>query len=282
MDKRFIQGTPEWLEMRRHLIMASDSPVIMGVSPWKTPHELYMEKVNGTSNVTNPAMERGKRLEDEARMIFEKIVGQFVSPVVKIHTNEEWLGASCDGWNDNGTLVEIKCPGREDHDLALDGKIPKKYYPQLQHLMYVFGVDRMYYFSYRPEDEDPWAILEVNISMQFIIEWKEKAERFYKCIKEKIPPYTEDRSVSKSFEGMEERLAYLLTEIKLMEAEAQKLRESLIESCEGKVKKGSLLKFTPITSKGNIDYSAIPQLKGVDLEFYRKPDKTSWRIEFRK
>ena len=55
-DKRFIQGTPEWLEFRRTMVMASDSPVIMGVSPWKTPLQLYHEKVNGTQQVKNASI----------------------------------------------------------------------------------------------------------------------------------------------------------------------------------------------------------------------------------
>lgn len=289
MDKKFIQGTPEWLEMRRNMVMASDSPVIMGVSPWKTPAQLYIEKMMGGNTPVSPAMERGKKLEEEARMIFEKLTGHFVEPTVMIHTSEEWLGASADGWNKSGILVEIKCPGKEDHDLALDGKVPKKYVPQLQHLMYVFGVDTMYYFSYRPEDEYPTALLEIPVSVPFLIDWKEKVEKFYKCMRTATPPQDlDDISLHvkpqnhEAFEIMEERLAYLMTEIKMLESEAAELRDKLIKECDGHAVKGSLLKFTPIVSKGNVDYSAIPQLKGVDLDFYRKADRVSWRIDLRK
>lgn len=288
MDRRFIQGTPEWLEMRRNLVMASDSPVIMGMSPWKTPLQLYNEKISGDPTFCNSAMDRGKRLEDPAREEFEKITGSFIYPVVKIHETEKWLGASCDGWNDSGTLVEIKCPGKDDHDLALEGLTPYKYYAQLQHLMYVFGVNKIQYFSYRPQDRQPTALVEVDLCPEFIEEWIKKARLFYECIKTKTPP-TPDKweNVEKhkkpkspdSFEVMEERLACIISEIQFLQEESEELRSKLIQECNGVPTKGSLLKFTPITCKGPVDYSAIPELKKINVDVYRKPDRTSWRVD---
>lgn len=36
--------------------------------------------------------------------------------------------------------------------------------------------------------------------------------------------------------------------------------------------------FTPIVRKGSVDYSAIPELREVNLEQYRKPPVTSWKL----
>src|SRR3990167_10286820 len=36
---------PSWLEARRQGLGASDAPVILGLSPWKTPLALYAEKL---------------------------------------------------------------------------------------------------------------------------------------------------------------------------------------------------------------------------------------------
>ena len=38
------QQSPEWFEWRKTGITASDMPIIMGVSPYKTPWQLWAEK----------------------------------------------------------------------------------------------------------------------------------------------------------------------------------------------------------------------------------------------
>jgi hypothetical protein len=55
-------------------------------------------------------------------------------------------------------------------------------------------------------------------------------------------------------------------------------REGLIYLSNGKSSKGCGISLTKVFKKGNIDYSKIPELKGVDLEKYRKPIQESWRI----
>lgn len=291
MNKELIQGTPEWLEMRRHMVMASDSPIIMGVSPWKTPLQLYWEKVEGTQTVKTSAMERGLNLEDEARQLFEKLTGNFVHPKVLIDQKDPWLGASLDGYNEDGIVVEIKCPNRDDHEEALGGGVPPKYFPQLQHQMWVARVSEMYYFSYNPDHEDKWALVTVIRAPYYLKSWYEKVHSFYECLITKTPPrfneveklkneIKDSKYIDSSLSGTEERLASLLEDIQSMEQEAEILRKQLIEYCDGSPAIGSFLKFTPIASKGRVDYTAIPCLKGVDLEPYRKPAKVSWRVDF--
>ena len=45
--KELVQQSEEWLEFRRSRIGASDAPIIMGVSPWKTHYKLWVEKIQG-------------------------------------------------------------------------------------------------------------------------------------------------------------------------------------------------------------------------------------------
>lgn len=67
------QNTKEWLEWRSQGIGASDAPIIMGASPWKTPYKLWLEKTTGQSDFQgNEATERGHALEDSARQCAEK------------------------------------------------------------------------------------------------------------------------------------------------------------------------------------------------------------------
>ena len=39
------QRSPEWLQWRSQGITASDIPIILGLSPYKTPWQLWAEKV---------------------------------------------------------------------------------------------------------------------------------------------------------------------------------------------------------------------------------------------
>lgn len=39
---------------------------------------------------------------------------------------------------------------------------------------------------------------------------------------------------------------------------------------------GSVIKWNKVTQKGNVDYKSIPELKGVNLDVYRKAPITKW------
>ena len=42
--------------------------------------------------------------------------------------------------------------------------------------------------------------------------------------------------------------------------------------------KGGGITMCQIQRKGNVDYSLIEELKGIDLDQYRKPSSFGWRI----
>lgn len=153
------QGTDLWLEHRRRGIGSSDSPVIMGVSPWKDPHTLWLEKTNRQAPPEmNWAMRRGHELEPVARARYELETGMEMPAILAVHKDWPFLKASLDGYNaEKNIALEIKCPGKKDHLVAQGGFVPEKYKPQLQHLLLVTGAERIDYYSYR-EDSDPVLI----------------------------------------------------------------------------------------------------------------------------
>ena len=115
-----IQQSNEWLELRKNKIGASDAPVIMHVSPWKTPYQLWEEKLGLKESFSSSAMKRGLEMEESARKAFEKETGLVVFPQVLFHKEHEWMMASLDGIDIEGkNIVEIKCPGKVDHEIAL-------------------------------------------------------------------------------------------------------------------------------------------------------------------
>lgn len=190
------QNTPEWHSFRQNYIGASDAITIMEVSPWTKPEELLLEKL-GTSppKQENSHMRRGKALETPALRKFEQVVdvdiGYMMSPKVVLHPTINYMMASMDGIDIDGkACVEIKCPGPRDHYIALQGDIPGKYYPQLQHQIEVLGVDMVYYFSYRIDKKDPftketiisWANIPVYRNQMYIDEMLEKERMFWDLV----------------------------------------------------------------------------------------------------
>src|SRR5690606_34059824 len=141
-----IQGSSEWLILRKSKITATDAPIIMGESPYKSKKELYLEKIDPNFELkSNDRMRRGTDLEPVARQMFILTTGVYVEPRVVL---KEWAMASLDGIDETGKIiVEIKCPGIKDHEKALNGHVPDHYFAQLQHQMYVCDVDKSFYFS---------------------------------------------------------------------------------------------------------------------------------------
>lgn len=183
------QDTEEWHEFRRRHVGASDAPIIMGVSPWRTLKELWEEKVTGISNYKeNFAMTRGKELEPEARKLYEFLTDRCVNPEVLEHPQYKFLSASFDGLSPFGNFAcEIKISGKKDHQKALDGEIPEKYYPQLQHQIFVANLEEIDYFSW---NEDSHALITVKRDQQYIVKMVEKELEFWSYVQSKhFPEY---------------------------------------------------------------------------------------------
>jgi len=278
-------GSEEWLEFRRNKIMATDAPVIMGVSPWTTPLQLYKKKKERVESATNTYMKRGLELEPIARDLFEEKMGIFVWPEVRVSEEFDWMGATFDGINDDGIVVEIKCPGHKDHDLAIEGNIPEKYFPQCQHQMMVADVSSMYYVSYNPESETPLVILNVSRDDLYCETLKEKELEFLSCLKEDREPEKSSRDVDyemindETLLKEEEMLACLIKKKKEIEDQIDLLKEKITSSLNGTRAKGMFLCFSMTERKGQVEYSKIPELKDVDVEKYRKPSCTVWSVK---
>jgi len=92
------QNSNEWLEWRFRGIGASDAPIIMGRSPWKTPYKLWIEKTTGISDFSgNKATQRGHDLEESARQTAELELSMVFLPKCYEHDEYPWMRASLDG-----------------------------------------------------------------------------------------------------------------------------------------------------------------------------------------
>ncbi|MEK6880024.1 MAG: lambda exonuclease family protein [Nanoarchaeota archaeon] len=279
--KELVQQSEEWLEFRRSRIGASDAPIIMGVSPWKTPYKLWVEKISNTNNTyVNKSMSRGIELEEDARKLFQEMSGFIVKPDVRVHPEYDWMIASLDGIDESKKIiVEIKCPNTVDHSLAKNGEIPKKYIPQLQHQMEVCQVDMAYYFSF---DGKQGVIVNVHRDENYIKNLMFKEKEFYSCMQNFISPEsnnTDYRIVNDEVTSyIANRLVQIKKNLKDLSNEEEDLKKNLIFMCGMENTKGKQFKLTKTYRKGSIDYRSIPELENVDLEKYRSNPIEIWRI----
>jgi putative phage-type endonuclease len=273
-----IQGSDSWHALRKTKITATDVASIMCVSKWKTRTQLYHEKLSDEPpSPPTERMQRGTDLEPIARTLFIIQTGIFVEPAVVVR---DWAMASLDGmnpWEDQ--IVEIKCPGEKDHATALSGKVPEHYYPQIQHQLWVTGLDEANYFSFDGVDG---MNLKVKRDDEYIEKMIEEERKFYECLMSRTPPPVAENEYiereDREWEEFASRWRLVTDSIKELEREEELLRSQLVQLSGQYNTKGSGVALCQINRKGTVDYAKIPELQGVDLEAYRKPPINSWRI----
>lgn len=188
------QDTPDWLEFRKSHLGASDSPIILGESPWMSSHDLWLHKLGMHDIPETPRMKRGKELEPIARSMLEQAFDCMIQPMVFQHSEIEYMIASIDGVSDDEIYFEIKCPGRETHEMSLLETVPTYYYIQLQHQMEVCDIEKIYYVSYLPGHERELYYFQVERNKDTIKLIKEKEEQFFYCMKNFVSPLLFDPS----------------------------------------------------------------------------------------
>ena len=276
------QGSKEWLKWRKTVITATDCPAIMGSSPYQTAYKCWQRKLGLIEEqASNAAMERGKHLEPIARDKFMLETGILISPAVVESEEYSFLGASLDGiTEDNKIIVEIKCGGDKLHNMALNRIIPDYYLDQIQHQLLVTGAEKAYYYSF---DGTSGIKIEVTRDSEFMERFLPKARSFWKGIAINEPP----AMTEKDYKDMTDNLSWsqcakefheVSSALVVLEEKKDYLRKRLIELCEDQSCKGSGVKVLKIFSKGRVDYDAIPEIKTVDIEKYRKASSSSWKI----
>jgi putative phage-type endonuclease len=278
-----VQGSPKWLSWRKDgKIGSSDASAIMGVSKFVTPWQLYMRKLGLIPEQTdNAAMESGRARESIALAAFNEKYGCKCVPVVMQHEEYPWMIASLDGWDEDKKIaVEIKCPGKEDHEIAQTFYTPPPHYkPQLQHQLCVMDIPTMYYWSYKNGDEISIGVARDDA---YIADMLVREQEF--MLRMKLldpPPLTEKDYVENN--SREWRYAaenYILEKenLEIAQRRYEEARVELIRLSEDHNCRGSGVQLTKVVRRGAVDYSSIPELEDIDLDKYRKDPITSWRV----
>jgi putative phage-type endonuclease len=276
------QSTPEWLNWRRTVITATEASIILGNNPYETPYVCWQRKMGLLEEKkSNDAMERGKRLEPEARDQFIDRFGIEMKPVVIESTEFNFLGASLDGLSACGRYVlEVKCGGAKLHSMAEIGEIPEYYKDQMQHQMLVTGAEKAFYYSYNGTDG---ICIPVLPDSSWRTKFLPKAREFWKCIAFAEAPPLQDadyRDMSEIPAWRSKALSYRerCAEIKRLEKLNEIDRKDLLELCGDHNCSGDGIKVMKTTVKGRIAYDDIPEMKFIEVEQYRKPSTNVWKI----
>jgi len=83
-----------WLRARRHVLTASAMPILLGVSPWKDPLDLYVEKTRPDNDVEAMPDEREAGALDDPRTWGRELEQAIAQTVCKAHQWELFEGGA--------------------------------------------------------------------------------------------------------------------------------------------------------------------------------------------
>jgi len=126
------QRSQEWHDLRKGLVTASEWAQALGAGKFATQKDFYKKKCGYEQIAFNPGeapLKWGTMYEDVAVNIYKHRYGYSMYEFGLIpHPTIQHFGASPDGINDFGVMVEIKCPYRR----KITGEVPQQYYYQIQ------------------------------------------------------------------------------------------------------------------------------------------------------
>lgn len=186
------QGSPEWFACRLGVPTASNFSAILAKGEGKTRRS-YLLKLAGeiltgevADSYTNPHMERGKLMEDDARQAF---AFQFdLEPENVGFMKRGRVGASPDSLIGPSALLEIKTklPALQ-LDVLERGTLPSEHVAQVQGQLWISGRSHCHFVSYWPRlplfhviverDEKYIATLEQTVS-DFVGELDRLVEKY--------------------------------------------------------------------------------------------------------
>lgn len=180
----------EWLELRRRGIGGSDAAAILGLNPWKTPMDVWLEKTGEftRNDEENEKMYWGTALEDVVAREFMTRTGLKVRRrnAILQHRKYRFMIANVDRLViGHKAGLECKTAGQYSADDWAMG-VPDYYIPQVQHYMAVTGYKAWYvavliggqefkYYKIARDDSFIRGLIQVETA-------------FWKLVEERTPP----------------------------------------------------------------------------------------------
>lgn len=191
-----MTNTAEWHEERKLGLGGSDSPVVLGVNPWKTPYDLWLEKTDPNyledpDLAQKPDIQRGQWLEAIAATIYADKTGRDLRPEsARVHPVHSWMRGNIDRRItslDQDGVLEIKCPRVQTFSKIKREGLPDYYTIQGQHYCEVMGLD---WCSFAVFSADRWELLWFDMERdQGLIDLiVEKGAEFWRLVETNTPP----------------------------------------------------------------------------------------------
>lgn len=144
-----VQGSKEWLEVRKQHFTASEASAMLGLSKYTKRSELLEQKATGvTPEVTDQQQrlfDKGHEVEELARVIAEAFIQEELYPATITNEVEGLkLLASMDGLTMMGDRGwECKMWNAEFAEMVKNGIVPDTHWPQLEHQVLVSGAEKI-------------------------------------------------------------------------------------------------------------------------------------------
>lgn len=278
---KLVQGSPEWLAYRKEMRNASETPAVLGISPWLTPYGLWLVKTGRSSQQVTPAMAHGTQLEPQARAAYETQTGEIMNPLV---LQDGIYSASLDGINLAGSLiVEVKCPFRGRQSSlwreAAEGRIPGHYAAQVQHQLMVSGAATAHLWVYA---EGEGLLVTVQRDEALMERIRAAWDGFQPYLdSDTPPPLTDADSAQRDDPSWAEAAQAYISAKRQAEAADEALeaaRKALVSLSRHPREQGAGVSVVRLWRPGNVDYKRIPELRGVDLDRYRGEGRQEVRV----
>ncbi len=221
----------EWLRLRQKGIGGSDAAAIAGLNKYKSPIQVYYEKVEGVKeSVPSEAAYWGTILEDIVAQEFSRRTGLKVRRrnAILRHPEYPFMLANVDRLvvgEDAG--LECKTASEYLKDEWVEGeKIPDQYFIQCQHYMAVTGRSRWYIAVLIGGNKFRWDVIERDEDIiRYLIEIESE---FWQRVIEKRPPEVDGSEASTNLLN----LLYPVESVVDDEAELPRAVEALIAELE--------------------------------------------------
>ena len=269
---QLTQGSQAWLDYRRTMRNASETAAVLGVSPWCTPYQLWLLKTGRAETQVTAAMQHGTDLEAAARSAYEAQTGNIMQPLV---LQDGRYSASLDGMTLEGDLIlEIKCPykgqGSKLWQEVQAGYVPDHYAAQVQHQLMVSGAKLAHLYVFDGNEGLLRPIEPIDHAFARVRDGWDQFQVYLDT--DTPPPLTEADTVVREDSDWEAAAAAFTSAKLAADLADQALataRESLLALAKHPKEQGSGVSVTRYWKAGAVNYKAVPELKGVNLEKYR-------------
>lgn len=197
-----LKTNEDWLKFRKTGIGASEGAAVLGMSAWRSPIEVYADKISpDIKNYESEKMRIGKMMEPIIAEMFEKETGKKTveKPLTVIQSDIPYLYCTPDRYIGEYEYLELKNTGF--YNCKEDDEVPVEYFIQCQHSMLVAGVDNWNLaVLYNGNQFKHIRIDRDNELHKFMLE---EYAKFWDLVQKRIPPEPDNlQGTKKAIEGL--------------------------------------------------------------------------------